>query len=81
MTSQAASPRLTPKFVEAMPYAAEKHATQTRKGSEIRYLGQDPSLRAPAAGPAPSEVRPGDVVDPSAAIRSRRPQPARALRW
>jgi (p)ppGpp synthase/HD superfamily hydrolase len=39
MTSQTASPRLTPKFVEAMSYAAEKHGTQTRKGSEIPYLG------------------------------------------
>ena len=39
MTSQTASPRLTPKFVEAMAYAAEKHGTQTRKGSEIPYLG------------------------------------------
>jgi (p)ppGpp synthase/HD superfamily hydrolase len=39
MTNQTASPRLTPRFVEAMAYAAEKHATQTRKGSEIPYLG------------------------------------------
>ncbi len=39
MSSQTATPRLTPKFVEAMAYAAEKHATQTRKGSEIPYLG------------------------------------------
>ena len=39
MTSQATSPRLTPQFVEAMAYAAEKHATQTRKGSDIPYLG------------------------------------------
>ena len=39
MTSQTASPRLTPKFVKAMAFAAEKHATQTRKGSEIPYLG------------------------------------------
>ncbi|MGB7145845.1 MAG: HD domain-containing protein [Mycobacterium sp.] len=39
MTSQTTSPRLTPKFVEAMAYAAEKHATQTRKGSDIPYLG------------------------------------------
>jgi (p)ppGpp synthase/HD superfamily hydrolase len=39
MTSQTASPRLTPRFVEAMAYAAEKHATQTRKGSDIPYLG------------------------------------------
>jgi (p)ppGpp synthase/HD superfamily hydrolase len=39
MTSQTASPRLTPKFVEAMAYAAEKHATQTRKGGDTPYLG------------------------------------------
>jgi (p)ppGpp synthase/HD superfamily hydrolase len=39
MTSQTASPRLTPKFVKAMQYAAEKHATQTRKGSDIPYVG------------------------------------------
>jgi len=39
MTSQTASPRLTSRFVEAMSYAAEKHGTQTRKGSDIPYLG------------------------------------------
>jgi (p)ppGpp synthase/HD superfamily hydrolase len=39
MTSQATTPRLTPKFDEAMAYAAKKHATQTRKGSDIPYLG------------------------------------------
>ena len=39
MTSQTTPPRLTPKFTEAMAYAAEKHATQTRKGSGIPYLG------------------------------------------
>jgi (p)ppGpp synthase/HD superfamily hydrolase len=39
MTSQTTSPRLTPKFVEAMAYAAKKHATQTRKGSDTPYLG------------------------------------------
>ena len=39
MTSQTTSPCLTPKFVKAMHYAAEKHATQTRKGSDIPYLG------------------------------------------
>jgi hypothetical protein len=33
MANQAASPRLTPKFIEALGYAAEKHATQTRKAS------------------------------------------------
>ena len=39
MSSQIAPPRLTPKFIEAMAYAAEKHATQTRKGSGVPYLG------------------------------------------
>ena len=39
MTSQTASPRLTSKFVEAVAYAHEKHKDQTRKGSEIPYLG------------------------------------------
>jgi (p)ppGpp synthase/HD superfamily hydrolase len=39
MANQAVSPRLTPKFVEALGYAAEKHATQTRKASEVPYLG------------------------------------------
>jgi (p)ppGpp synthase/HD superfamily hydrolase len=39
MTSQTTSPRLTPRFTEAMAYAAEKHATQTRKGGAIPYLG------------------------------------------
>ena len=39
MTSQTTSPRLTPRFTEAMAYAAEKHANQTRKGGDIPYLG------------------------------------------
>jgi (p)ppGpp synthase/HD superfamily hydrolase len=39
MTSQTTSPRLTPRFTEAMAYAAEKHVTQTRKGGDIPYLG------------------------------------------
>jgi (p)ppGpp synthase/HD superfamily hydrolase len=39
MADQAASPRLTPQFVEALGYAADKHATQTRKASEVPYLG------------------------------------------
>ena len=39
MPNEAASPRLTPQFVEALGYAAHKHATQTRKASEIPYLG------------------------------------------
>jgi (p)ppGpp synthase/HD superfamily hydrolase len=34
------SARLTPAFVEAVQYAAEKHATQTRKASDTPYLGQ-----------------------------------------
>ena len=32
-------PRLTPAFVEAVRYAAEKHGTQTRKASDVPYLG------------------------------------------
>jgi (p)ppGpp synthase/HD superfamily hydrolase len=39
MANQLASPRLTPKFIEALGYAARKHATQTRKASEVPYLG------------------------------------------
>jgi (p)ppGpp synthase/HD superfamily hydrolase len=40
MTSQtASSPRLTPTFVQAVQYAAEKHGTQTRKGGGVPYLG------------------------------------------
>ncbi len=39
MVHQEGSPRLTPKFVEALAYAAEKHAAQTRKASEVPYLG------------------------------------------
>ena len=39
MANQVASPRLTPNFVEALGYAAHKHATQTRKASEVPYLG------------------------------------------
>ncbi|OBA78147.1 phosphohydrolase [Mycobacterium sp. 1164966.3] len=40
MNSQAASPRLTRDFLEAVDYAMERHGTQTRKGtSEIPYLG------------------------------------------
>jgi (p)ppGpp synthase/HD superfamily hydrolase len=39
MAKQLASPRLTPKFIEALGYAARKHATQTRKASEVPYLG------------------------------------------
>jgi (p)ppGpp synthase/HD superfamily hydrolase len=39
VTSQTASPRLTRKFVDAMGYAAEKHGTQTRKATDIPYLG------------------------------------------
>lgn len=39
MANRAASPRLTPKFVEALAYAAGKHAAQTRKASEVPYIG------------------------------------------
>lgn len=39
MANQTASPRLTPRFVEALGYASHKHATQTRKASEVPYLG------------------------------------------
>ncbi len=39
MAHQAASPRLTPKFVDALRYAAQKHALQTRKASEVPYIG------------------------------------------
>jgi (p)ppGpp synthase/HD superfamily hydrolase len=37
--AETTSPRLTPRFVEAVQYAAEKHGTQTRKASDIPYLG------------------------------------------
>jgi (p)ppGpp synthase/HD superfamily hydrolase len=37
--AETTKPRLTSKFVEAVRYAAEKHATQTRKASDIPYLG------------------------------------------
>jgi (p)ppGpp synthase/HD superfamily hydrolase len=39
MANQPASPRLTPKFVDALVYAAEKHAAQIRKASEVPYVG------------------------------------------
>ncbi len=39
MAGQTASPRLTPKFTDALGYAARLHATQTRKASEVPYLG------------------------------------------
>lgn len=39
MTSQTASPRLTQKFADAMACAAKLHGTQTRKDSDIPYLG------------------------------------------
>jgi (p)ppGpp synthase/HD superfamily hydrolase len=39
MNGQPVSPRLTPAFVDAIQYAMEKHGTQTRKGSDIPYLG------------------------------------------
>ena len=34
-----ASPRLGPKFQEALAYAAELHNTQTRKASDVPYVG------------------------------------------
>jgi (p)ppGpp synthase/HD superfamily hydrolase len=37
--AETTSPRLTSKFVEAVQYAAEKHGTQTRKASDVPYLG------------------------------------------
>lgn len=39
MNTQSASPRLTPAFVDAVEYAMTKHAGQTRKGSDIPYMG------------------------------------------
>ncbi|MGH3959361.1 HD domain-containing protein [Mycobacterium sp.] len=39
MANQTASARLTPTFIEAVQYAADKHATQTRKGNGTPYLG------------------------------------------
>ncbi len=39
MADETASPRLSPKFVDALGYAAGKHALQTRKASEVPYLG------------------------------------------
>ncbi len=39
MPAETTSPRLTPAFVEAVRYAAEKHRTQIRKASDIPYLG------------------------------------------
>jgi (p)ppGpp synthase/HD superfamily hydrolase len=39
MNGQPVSPRLTPAFVDALQYAMEKHGRQTRKGSDIPYLG------------------------------------------
>jgi (p)ppGpp synthase/HD superfamily hydrolase len=39
MSGQMQSQRLTSRFVEAVAYAADKHRTQTRKGSDTPYLG------------------------------------------
>jgi len=39
MADLTASTRLTSKFVEAVEYAFEKHGKQTRKASEVPYLG------------------------------------------
>ena len=37
--SETASPRLGRKFQEALAYAADLHNTQTRKASEVPYIG------------------------------------------
>ena len=37
--SPTASPRLGPKFHEALGYAADLHGTQTRKASDVPYIG------------------------------------------
>lgn len=37
--SETTSPRLGPKFNEALGFAAELHRTQTRKASEVPYVG------------------------------------------
>ena len=39
MSQTTTSPRLGPKFHEALAYAAELHRTQTRKASEVPYVG------------------------------------------
>jgi (p)ppGpp synthase/HD superfamily hydrolase len=39
MANRTATPRLTQKFVDALTYAADKHASQTRKASGVPYLG------------------------------------------
>ena len=39
MPGHAASPRLTSKFADALGYAAHKHELQTRKASEVPYIG------------------------------------------
>jgi hypothetical protein len=44
MTNQTTSPRLTPKFDDAMAYAAEKHRNQTRKGGVLARTPM-PSIR------------------------------------
>lgn len=46
MPDRTGSPRLTPTFVEAVAYAADKHATQTRKAGDIPYLGHLLSVAA-----------------------------------
>ncbi|ULE33990.1 HD domain-containing protein [Mycobacterium sp. IDR2000157661] len=39
MSETTTSPRLGPKFHEALTYAAELHRTQTRKASDVPYVG------------------------------------------
>lgn len=46
MPDPTAPPRLTRTFVEAVAYAADTHATQTRKAGDIPYLGHLLSVAA-----------------------------------
>ncbi|WP_156688237.1 HD domain-containing protein [Mycobacterium sp. Marseille-P9652] len=39
MAERTSSERLTPKFTEALRYATDKHAGQTRKASDVPYIG------------------------------------------
>lgn len=39
MSETATSPRLGERFQEALGYAAKLHNTQTRKASEVPYMG------------------------------------------
>ncbi|MBA2246239.1 MAG: HD domain-containing protein [Gemmatimonadetes bacterium] len=44
--SEFGAPQLTPRFEEALSYAAELHRTQTRKGSSIPYIAHLMSVAA-----------------------------------